>query len=60
MKEFLREGLLVDVSQLASKATRLTQKWLASDLEVRANILFIIILLIVCVGSGYKRVSTSD
>ena len=47
MKEFLREGLLVDVSQLASKATRLTQKWLASDVEVRTNILFIILLLIV-------------
>ena len=30
----LKEKLLPEVGRLACKATRLTQKWLASDLEV--------------------------
>ena len=34
MKAVLKEGLLPGITVLASKGTRLSQKWLASDLEV--------------------------
>ena len=35
VKMFLKEGLMMEISKLASKATRLSWKWLAPDLEVR-------------------------
>jgi hypothetical protein len=34
-----KEGLLPDITRLASRATRLRQKWLASDLEVCGSII---------------------
>jgi hypothetical protein len=36
VKMFLKEGLIMEISKLASKATRLSWKWLAPDLEVVA------------------------
>ena len=61
----LKEDLLPEVSRLASRATRLTQKWLASDLEV-CPLLLVIVLYVVCVQvvaiRGYQPVgkNTTD